>query len=80
LIEREWLATLSTVSESDVIYQDFCEVASTLGRSLREEHGCDVVIALTHMRAPNDERLAREVCVLRLAPDAACVSPPPTVT
>ena len=27
---------------------------------LRKEHGCDVVIALTHMRVPNDKKLSEE--------------------
>lgn len=59
LIEEEWLATLSAVDEEDVNYYDFVEVASRIAKELRED-GCDLVIALTHMRQPNDERLARE--------------------
>jgi 2',3'-cyclic-nucleotide 2'-phosphodiesterase (5'-nucleotidase family) len=37
------------------------EVGHDLARHLRHEERCDVVIALTHMRAPNDEHLARSV-------------------
>lgn len=32
-----------------------------MARSLKDTQGCDVVIALTHMRTPNDIRLAEEV-------------------
>lgn len=32
-----------------------------MARNLKEEQGCRIVIALTHMRTPNDIRLAREV-------------------
>lgn len=44
-----------------MIYTDYCEAAKRMSARLREEQACDIVIALTHMRAPNDERLAREV-------------------
>ncbi len=37
------------------------EVGRDLALHLRQEEHCDLVIALTHMRAPNDERLARSV-------------------
>eukprot|EP00295_Goniomonas_pacifica_P048322 CAMPEP_0175908896 /NCGR_PEP_ID=MMETSP0108-20121206/6829_1 /TAXON_ID=195067 ORGANISM="Goniomonas pacifica, Strain CCMP1869" /NCGR_SAMPLE_ID=MMETSP0108 /ASSEMBLY_ACC=CAM_ASM_000204 /LENGTH=869 /DNA_ID=CAMNT_0017230955 /DNA_START=3 /DNA_END=2610 /DNA_ORIENTATION=- len=60
LIEREWLATLATVDEEDVEYVDFVEEGRRLALQLRGE-GVDVVVALTHMRLPNDERLAQEV-------------------
>lgn len=32
-----------------------------VAQNLKEEQGCKVVIALTHMRTPNDLRLAQEV-------------------
>lgn len=35
----------------------FCAVA----RNLKEIQGCKIVVALTHMRTPNDIRLAKEV-------------------
>ena len=40
-------------------YRDFVEVGKQLCRELLEE-GADVLIALTHMRLPNDELLAME--------------------
>ena len=67
LIEREWLATLSTISEDELCWRDDVEVARELAAELRAR-GADVVIALTHMRLPNDERLAAAVpeldCIL----------------
>lgn len=65
LIEEEWLATLATLERSDIIYEDYVEVARRLCGQLRAE-GADAVIALTHMRTPNDRRLAQEVPELDL--------------
>lgn len=65
LIEREWLATLSTISEEELLWTDFVPTARELAAELRGR-GADVVIALTHMRMPNDERLQREVPELDL--------------
>ena len=59
LVESEWMATLATVEENDVEYQDFVECGRMLAQSLREQ-GADVIIAMTHMREPNDRRLAAE--------------------
>jgi len=60
LIEREWLATLATIEEDEVIYEDFVKVGRRMADSLRRNKGVQFVVALTHMRQPNDERLARE--------------------
>jgi len=65
LIEEEWLATLATLERGDVIYKDYVEVARELTQKLRAA-GADAVIALTHMRNPNDRRLAAEVPELDL--------------
>jgi len=59
-VEHEWLATLATVSEDEVTYVDFVEEGRRLAAGLRAE-GAELVIALTHMRMPNDRRLAAEV-------------------
>jgi 5'-nucleotidase len=72
LIESEWLATLATIEADEVIYQDFCECAHKLAAELRAD-GCDMIIALTHSRVPNDERLAQE-CPVRLQPRAEHIS------
>jgi len=58
LVEKEWLDTLSTIDPKEVTYTDFIKVASQLSTQLRNE-GCEIVIALTHMRTPNDIKLAR---------------------
>lgn len=61
LVEREWLATIPSIDmDQDVIYLDFVEEGKRLARMLKEK-GADIVIALTHMRAPNDEILAASV-------------------
>jgi 5'-nucleotidase len=57
--EIEWLETLCCFEVSDVDYEDFRESAIKLNKKLREESGCDMVIALTHMRVPNDKFLAK---------------------
>jgi len=60
LIEEEWMATLSTVDPDDLEYIDFVLEGRRLAQELRAE-GVDYVIALTHMRWPNDIRLAENV-------------------
>ena len=59
LAEEEWIDTLSAVSPEDLRYEDFVACGRRLATELRDD-GCEVVLALTHMREPNDERLARE--------------------
>ncbi|XP_060566797.1 snake venom 5'-nucleotidase-like, partial [Ruditapes philippinarum] len=58
LVEEEWIDTLSTIDPEDIIFEDFVEVGNKLAAELREE-GADLVIALTHMRWPNDRKLAQ---------------------
>eukprot|EP00729_Bicosta_minor_P013662 gene13662-16509_t len=69
LIEREWLATLATIDEEDTVYEDFVVCARRLAAELRATENVDLVVAVTHMRVPNDERLAREVPELDLILD-----------
>jgi len=61
LVEREWLVTLGTIDPSEVDYEDFCCCARRLSKDLKEKQAVEIVIALTHMRVPNDELLAHEV-------------------
>ncbi len=49
-----------------ITYEDFIECSRRYNKFLREEQKCDMVIALTHMRQPNDEKLARAVPELDL--------------
>ena len=60
LVEREWLDTIATINSDQVEYEDYVTSARRLARELKGE-GCEVVIALTHMRTPNDIRLAENV-------------------
>ncbi|XP_054165032.1 trifunctional nucleotide phosphoesterase protein YfkN-like [Oppia nitens] len=61
LIEEEWLATLATLALEDVTYIDFVTEGRKLAKLLKEKENVDFVIALTHMRFPNDCRLAENV-------------------
>jgi 5'-nucleotidase len=58
LVEEEWLGACSTLDPSTLSYVDFVEAGRAAAQRLRGEHGCDVVIALTHLRLHNDLRLA----------------------
>jgi len=60
LIEEEWLATLASIDRSQLRYTDYVAVARELEPRLRSEKGCELVIALTHSRMPNDRRLAEQ--------------------
>ncbi|KAI9183847.1 hypothetical protein H9P43_002899 [Blastocladiella emersonii ATCC 22665] len=60
LVEKEWLDTIVSLPPN-LVYKDFCAVGRSLAQSLRAEHACTVVVALTHMRQPNDELLAASV-------------------
>lgn len=42
-------------------YVDFVEYGELMVQTLREEHHCDFVIALTHMMGYNDSKLAQSV-------------------
>jgi len=60
LVEEEWIATLGTINPEDVTYLDFVTEGRRLARELKEQ-GAELLIALTHMRVPNDIKLAEEV-------------------
>ncbi|KAM7216589.1 Metallo-dependent phosphatase-like protein [Rhypophila decipiens] len=57
--EREWLETINSLPPN-LIYKSASTVARELVPKLRAE-GCEVIIALTHMREPNDNKLAEQV-------------------
>jgi 5'-nucleotidase len=61
LIEEEWLACCSTINPDCLDCTDLVTVGSAVAKKLRAEEDVDFVIALTHFREPNDERLAVEV-------------------
>ncbi|XP_028396283.1 snake venom 5'-nucleotidase-like [Dendronephthya gigantea] len=60
LVEKDWLDTLGAVDVDEVNYKDFVTVGKELSKKLRDE-GCDFIIALTHMRLENDQKLAASV-------------------
>lgn len=57
LVEREWLDTLPTIDPNEVTFIDYVKAGNQLTDDLLKE-GCDFIIALTHMRTPNDINLA----------------------
>ncbi|KAK3903498.1 Metallo-dependent phosphatase-like protein [Staphylotrichum tortipilum] len=57
--EREWLETINSLPP-DLIYRSASEVARELVPELRTQ-GADIIIALTHMREPNDNKLATQL-------------------
>lgn len=61
LAEKEWLDVLLTCYHDRCDYIDFVDAASRMVYTLREEHKCDFVIALTHMMGYNDTKLAEKV-------------------
>ena len=60
-MEKEWLDTLATINPEEVTFTDYVTVGQMLAKELKQDKGCDFVIALTHMRTPNDIRLAENV-------------------
>ncbi|KAH6857163.1 Metallo-dependent phosphatase-like protein [Chaetomium sp. MPI-CAGE-AT-0009] len=57
--EREWLDTINALPP-DIIYRSASEVARELVPQLRAE-GAEIIIAITHMREPNDNKLAAQL-------------------
>ena len=60
------MATLATIDESEIEYEDYVSCGQRLATFLKDSEGVDIVIALTHMRMPNDMRLAEEVSKIDL--------------
>lgn len=62
LAEAEWIDTLPKLPEhgKGLRYIDFIEEGRRMAKFLREQCGAHIVIALTHMREPNDVKLAAE--------------------
>ncbi|KAI1110293.1 Metallo-dependent phosphatase-like protein [Nemania sp. NC0429] len=56
--EREWLATINSLPPG-LIYKSASETAKELVPQLRAE-GADIIIAVTHQREPNDNKLAEQ--------------------
>lgn len=56
--EREWLETINTLPPN-LVYLSASATAKEMVPRLREQ-GADIVICLSHMREPNDNKLARQ--------------------
>lgn len=56
--EREWLETINSLPP-DLIYKSATETAKELVPQLRAD-GADIIVAVTHMREPNDNKLAEQ--------------------
>ncbi|KAK3703755.1 hypothetical protein RRG08_040940 [Elysia crispata] len=60
LVEEEWIDTLSTIDPDDIMFVDYIQAGTHLSNLLRQQR-CELIVALTHMRVPNDKRLAENV-------------------
>lgn len=61
LIEKEWIATISSWP-AEFKYNDAVQVGIDLSQKLRDPEGeykCDIILALTHARIPNDIKFAK---------------------
>ncbi|ERF71792.1 hypothetical protein EPUS_01707 [Endocarpon pusillum Z07020] len=58
LAEREWLDTVNSLPP-DLVYKSASTTAQELVPGLRKE-GCELIVAVTHMREPNDVKLAEK--------------------
>lgn len=54
--EREWLDTINSLPP-DIIYKSASETAKELIPGLKEQ-GAEIIVAVTHQREPNDNKLA----------------------
>jgi 5'-nucleotidase len=59
LVEREWLATLNSIPPN-LKYLSASATAIELAPQLRAE-GAEIIIAVSHQRQPNDEKLAHNI-------------------
>jgi 5'-nucleotidase len=54
LAELEWLDTIIHLTEDDYDYEDFIKSAIKWVKKLKSK-GAEIIIALTHLRLPNDK-------------------------
>ncbi|TFK67898.1 Metallo-dependent phosphatase [Pluteus cervinus] len=75
LVEEEWIATVSSWPPQ-FKYRDMADTGIELSKRLRDPQGeyrCDLILALTHSRIPNDIELARQIYAF--SPAAQGVTP-----
>ncbi|KAF8126527.1 Metallo-dependent phosphatase-like protein [Boletus edulis] len=72
LVEEDWITTVSAWPPN-FMFKDMAKTGREMSQRLRGEHQCDIVIALTHARVPNDIKLAKDL--LALSPSAQKARP-----
>jgi 5'-nucleotidase len=60
IAEEDWIGTLGCIDPDDIQFTNIIESTNEWSAYLRQEQGCDYIIALTHMRVPNDLLLAEK--------------------
>ncbi|KAH0830270.1 Metallo-dependent phosphatase-like protein [Lanmaoa asiatica] len=60
LVEEAWISTVSAWPPN-FKFKDMAKTGIELSQRLRREHRCDLIIALTHARVPNDIQLAKDL-------------------
>ncbi|KAF5358493.1 hypothetical protein D9756_001737 [Leucocoprinus leucothites] len=66
LVEQDWIATISSWPP-EFEHKDMVETGIELSKLLRDpsgEYRCDIILALTHCRLPNDLKLAKQLLAL----------------
>ena len=58
---EDWIGILSDEYEDALEYDDIIDHSKKMCSILKEEHHCDMIVALTHMRVPQDKYLPTEV-------------------
>ena len=60
-MEKEWRELLDIAVSERVGFLDEAETTRRLAAYLREKHSCTMIIVLSHMRIPREEKLAEMV-------------------
>lgn len=58
LVERDWMCALGSVEEDSIEFEEYVDACKRIAPELRRQ-GAQIVIAMTHMRMPNDLSLAK---------------------
>ena len=58
--EREWIDLLDDLEEK-IVYTNYKRTSLEYIKKLREEQGCDYIVAVTHMRMSHDAKFAEQI-------------------
>lgn len=72
----QWLLTIPSIEEGDIQFLDFCAEGRRLAGELAQQ-GAELIVALTHMRTPNDLVLAANVPEIQASTAPAPSACPP---